>query len=50
MELKVKIFAALLGVALLLAGCAASSMDDGQQGGFLGEYSQRLEGSNDQAV
>ena len=50
MEIKVKLFRVLLGGALLLAGCAASSMEDVQQSGFLGDYSQLQEGGNDQAA
>ena len=50
MEIKVKLFRVLLGGALLLAGCVASSMEDVQQSGFLGDYSHLQEGGNDQAV
>jgi len=49
-KIKFKLFAVLLGGAMILAGCAASSMEDVQQSGFLGDYSQLQEGGNDQSV
>ena len=50
MEIKVKLFAVMLGGAIILVGYAASSMEDVQQSGFLGDYSQLQEGGNDQSV